>query len=61
MHVKPGKGAAFVRSKLKSCLTGHTLDKTWRAGETVQVAQVNSVCGQNLRVANKLMLLGHAY
>ncbi|KAK2075853.1 hypothetical protein QBZ16_001594 [Prototheca wickerhamii] len=40
MHVKPGKGAAFVRSKLKSCLTGHTLDKTWRAGETVQVAQV---------------------
>lgn len=25
---------------MKSCLTGHTLDKTWRAGETVQVAQV---------------------
>lgn len=30
-HVKPGKGSAFVRSKLKNLRTGALLDKTWRA------------------------------
>lgn len=34
-HVKPGKGGAFVRSKLKNVLTGAVLDKTWTAGEKV--------------------------
>ncbi len=32
-HVKPGKGAAFVRSKLKNLRTGSTTEKTFRAGE----------------------------
>lgn len=32
-HVKPGKGGAFVRSKLKNIDTGAVLDKTFRAGE----------------------------
>ncbi len=32
-HVKPGKGAAFVRSKLKNLRTGAIVDKTFRAGE----------------------------
>lgn len=32
-HVKPGKGAAFVRSKLKNLRTGSIVDKTFRAGE----------------------------
>lgn len=36
LHVKPGKGAAFVRSKLKDVLTGRVLDRTWRAGEKVE-------------------------
>ncbi len=36
LHVKPGKGAAFVRSKLKDVLSGRVLDKTWRAGERVE-------------------------
>jgi translation elongation factor P len=40
MHVKPGKGAAFVRSKLKNLLTGNTLEKTWRAGESFADAVV---------------------
>mmetsp|Transcript_7235 Transcript_7235/g.18529 ORF Transcript_7235/g.18529 Transcript_7235/m.18529 type:complete len:255 (+) Transcript_7235:81-845(+) len=40
MHVKPGKGAAFVRSKLKNVISGNVLDKTFRAGEKVEVAQV---------------------
>ena len=35
-HVKPGKGAAFVRSKLKNVATGAVLDKTFRAGEKVR-------------------------
>jgi elongation factor P len=34
-HVKPGKGGAFVRSKLKNVLTGAVTDKTWTAGERV--------------------------
>lgn len=34
-HVKPGKGGAFVRSKLKNVLTGAVIDKTWSAGEKV--------------------------
>ena len=33
LHVKPGKGGAFVRTKLKSIATGAVLDKTFRAGE----------------------------
>jgi translation elongation factor P/translation initiation factor 5A len=33
--VKPGKGAAFIRTKLKNYLTGNTVDKTFRAGSSV--------------------------
>jgi elongation factor P len=35
-HVKPGKGGAFVRSKLKNVTTGAVIDKTFRAGEKVR-------------------------
>jgi elongation factor P len=35
-HVKPGKGQAFVRSKLKNIASGAVLDKTFRAGEKVR-------------------------
>jgi elongation factor P len=34
-HVKPGKGGAFVRTKLKAVETGKVVDKTFRAGETM--------------------------
>ncbi len=34
-HVKPGKGGAFVRTKIKNLSTGQVLDKTFRAGEKV--------------------------
>ena len=34
-HVKPGKGGAFVRTKLKKVRTGQVIDKTFRAGEKV--------------------------
>jgi elongation factor P len=35
-HVKPGKGGAFVRTKLKSLLTGRVLDQTFRSGERLK-------------------------
>jgi len=37
-HVKPGKGGAFVRTKLKNIKTGGTIDKTFRAGERMDQA-----------------------
>ena len=37
-HVKPGKGGAFVRSKLKNVRNGAVKDKTWRAGEKMEQA-----------------------
>jgi elongation factor P len=40
-HVKPGKGAAFVRSKLKNVLTGKVVEKTFNAGVKVEVASVD--------------------
>lgn len=41
-HVKPGKGAAFVRSKLKNLRNGNVVEKTFRAGETVTRAHVEN-------------------
>ncbi|MFI3301081.1 MAG: elongation factor P [Candidatus Gastranaerophilales bacterium] len=41
LHVKPGKGAAFVRSKLKNVITGQVVEKTFRAGEKVAKAMLN--------------------
>jgi len=40
-HVKPGKGSAFVRSKLRNLRSGAVLDKTWRAGEKVENAHID--------------------
>lgn len=41
-HVKPGKGAAFVRSKLRSLRTGNIQEKTFRGGEKVAKAQIEN-------------------
>ncbi|MGC8714786.1 MAG: elongation factor P [Leptodesmis sp.] len=40
LHVKPGKGAAFVRTKLKNVQTGNVVERTFRAGETVPQANL---------------------
>ncbi|MDJ0736363.1 MAG: elongation factor P [Nostocaceae cyanobacterium] len=40
LHVKPGKGAAFVRTKLKNVQTGSVVERTFRAGETVPQANL---------------------
>ncbi|MBI2841800.1 MAG: elongation factor P [Armatimonadetes bacterium] len=37
-HVKPGKGGAFVRTKIKNVKTGAVIDKTFRAGERMEQA-----------------------
>ena len=39
-HVKPGKGGAFVRLKLKSVKDGRVLDRTVNAGEKMQDAEI---------------------
>jgi elongation factor P len=40
-HVKPGKGGAFVRTKLKNVLSGKSVDKTFNAGVKVETATVD--------------------
>ncbi|CAB4614615.1 MAG: elongation factor P [Actinobacteria bacterium] len=40
-HVKPGKGAAFVRTKLKNVMTGKVVDRTFNAGVKVETANVD--------------------
>jgi elongation factor P len=40
-HVKPGKGPAFVRTKLKNVLSGKVVDKTFNAGTKVETATVD--------------------
>ena len=41
LHVKPGKGSAFVRTKLKNAQTGQVVEKTFRAGEKVAKAMLD--------------------
>jgi elongation factor P len=41
LHVKPGKGSAFVRTKLKNVQSGSVVEKTFRAGETVPQATLD--------------------
>ena len=42
LHVKPGKGAAFVRTKLKNLQTGAVSERTFRAGERLQRAHIET-------------------
>jgi elongation factor P len=47
-HVKPGKGGAFVRTKLKNFRTGGVVEKTFRADEKVQLAVIDKRAMQYL-------------
>lgn len=40
LHVKPGKGSAFVRTKLKNAQSGSVIEKTFRAGESMPQANL---------------------
>jgi len=57
-HVKPGKGSAFVRTKLKNLATGAVVDRTFRAGEKVERVITESKTMQYLyRDADQLVLM----
>ncbi len=47
-HVKPGKGGAFVRTKLKNVLTGAVIERTFRAGEKVTEVRLEAKDAQYL-------------
>lgn len=47
LHVKPGKGSAFVRTKLKNMQSGNVVEKTFRAGETVPQAVIEKMTMQH--------------
>jgi len=53
-HVKPGKGSAFVRTKLKNVKTGYVVEKTFRAGEKVNRAIMEHLDMQFLYAADDL-------
>ena len=42
LHVKPGKGGAFVRTKLKNIKTGQVIDETFRSGEKISVVRLDA-------------------
>ena len=57
-HVKPGKGGAFVRTKLKRLNTGATIEKTFRAGERIEPAFIEKKAFQFLyRQGSDLVLM----
>ena len=59
-HVKPGKGGAFVRTKLKNVLSGKVVDKTFNAGTKVETATVDKRDMQYLyKDGDGLRLHGH--
>ena len=42
LHVKPGKGGAFVRTKLKNIKTGQVIDETFRSGEKIEIIRLDA-------------------
>ncbi len=56
-HVKPGKGGAFVRTKLKQIPDGYVIDKTFRAGEKVKEVRVERRSYQYLYMNDDLYYL----
>lgn len=56
-HVKPGKGGAFVRTRLRKVRTGQTLEKTFRSGEKVDPAFVEKLKMQFLYKQNNEAIL----
>ena len=52
-HVKPGKGGAFVRTKMKSLKSGNVIDRTFRSGEKVDTPELEEKTMQYLYAADK--------
>lgn len=53
LHVKPGKGPAFVRTKLRNLRTGATIEHTFNAGIKLGKASINKVSMQYLYVSGE--------
>ncbi|MDI6452336.1 elongation factor P [Peloplasma aerotolerans] len=53
MHVKPGKGAAFVRTKLRNLRTGAVTDYTFNAGTKIERAQIDKIQMQYLYISGE--------
>ncbi|MCX7835127.1 MAG: elongation factor P [bacterium] len=51
-HVKPGKGGAFVRTKLKNVVNGRVLEQTFRSGETIDIVRLEAKKMQFLYIEN---------
>ncbi len=58
-HVKPGKGPAFVRTKLKGIVNGKNIEKTWRSGEKAEEVRVEQHEYQYLYNDGELFYLMH--
>ncbi|CAN6807464.1 unnamed protein product [Brassica oleracea] len=52
LHVKPGKGAAFVRTKIRNYVNGSTVERTFRAGITIEEANVFKETKQFTRLSS---------
>ena len=61
LHVKPGKGAAFVKTTLKKIETGQVVEKTFRAGEKVAKAMLDRREMQYLYKEGKEFVMKDAY
>jgi len=59
-HVKPGKGPAFVRTKLKNVKTGKVIDNTFNAGEKITVARIERRPHQFLYKEGESYVLMHS-
>lgn len=42
LHVKPGKGGAFVRTKLKNLVNGRVIERTFRSGEKIEIVRIDA-------------------
>jgi len=59
-HVKPGKGGAFVRTKMKNIMSGKVVDRTFNAGVKVDVASVDRRRCSTCTARAGFRLHGHA-
>jgi len=58
LHVKPGKGSAFVRTKLKNLRTENTIERTFRAGEKLEEARIDKkVVQYSYRAGSSFVLI----
>ena len=58
LHVKPGKGSAFVRTKLKNLKTSQVVEETFRSGHKVEIVRIDAIDYNYLDVMKIKILKG---